>query len=316
MRPALLACTLVLTALPAPAQEPLTADAIMSRVAANQDAAQSDRAHYVYIQHAHIASRKGNTVRCEETTDTRITPAPTGSDQKLLTLDGRLLHKHQYLHYTQLGGSKDTQNPNRIKSTVTTENDNLNVTLNDEDDMAMDLDLVENMRNNLTNGDSKDGISPNLFPLTSKEQADYTFHLLGRAPMNGHDCYHIDFSPKGPDDFNWKGDAYIDATAYQPVLIRTALSRKLPLAVRMLLGTNVPGLGFTIVYAPQPPNQPDGVWFPTTFGTEFKIHVLFFLNRQITFSAENRDFEKTHVTSQIVPAPTPSDAEAHPHIQP
>ena len=62
------------------------------------------------------------------------------------------------------------------------------------------------------------------------------------------------------------------------------------------MGTNLPGLGFTVVYAP----QPDGVWFPVSFGTEFKIHVLFFFNREIVVDAQNRSFEKTHVTSQIV----------------
>jgi hypothetical protein len=169
------------------------------------------------------------------------------------------------------------------------------------------------MRDNLTTHKSKDGIDPNLFPLTSHEQATYDFRLVGRAPMNGRDCFHIAFSPKDPDDFTWKGDAWIDATAYQPVVIRTAMARKIPLAVRLFLATSVPGLGFTIVYAPQPPNQPDAVWFPTTFGTEFKLHVLFFLNREITFSAENRDFEKTHVTSQILSAPT---SETDPPKQP
>jgi hypothetical protein len=74
------------------------------------------------------------------------------------------------------------------------------------------------------------------------------------------------------------------------------MSRKIPFAVRTLLGTNVPGLGFSIVYAP----QPDGVWFPVNFGTEFRLRVLFFFSREITINAENRDFEKTHVDSKII----------------
>jgi len=295
MRPTLLACALALAPLAVSAQQPLTADAIMSRVAANQDQSQADRAHYVYVQHSHIASRKGKTIRCEEITDSRITPTVDGSHQQLLKLDGRLLHKGKIVTYSTL----------RKDSPKTDHDEDLHITVQDNDNTPMDQDLVENLRNNLTNGKSKDGISPNLFPLTSKEQSRYTFRLLGRAPMNGRDCFHIAFSPKDPDDLTWKGDAYIDATAFQPVLIRTAMSRKIPLAVRLLLGTNVPGLGFTIVYAPQPPNQPNGVWFPTTFGTEFKLHVLFFLNRQITFTADNRDFEKTHVTSEIRSDPTP-----------
>ena len=293
MRPIIIACAFALAPLAAPTQQPLTADSIMARVAANQDAALADRSHYVYLQHARIASRRGKTILCEELTDSRITPSDAGSHQQLLKLDGRLRQNKTYITYTALPPAK-----------------------NGGDDGPMDRDLVENMRNNLTNGDSKDGISPNLFPLTSREQANYAFHLLGRAPMNGRDCFHIDFSPKDPDDFTWKGDAYIDATAFQPVLIRTTMSRKVPLAVRMLLGTNVPGLGFTIVNAPQPSNQSDGVWFPTTFGTEFKLHVLFFLNRQITFSAENRDFEKTHVNSRIIAVPSRSEEGTTPEKQP
>lgn len=58
----------------------------------------------------------------------------------------------------------------------------------------------------------------------------------------------------------------------------------------------MPGLGFTIIYAP----QPDGVWFPVSFGTEFRLHVLFVIRRQIVIEAQNRDFEKTHVSSRIV----------------
>ena len=46
-------------------------------------------------------------------------------------------------------------------------------------------------------------------------------------------------------------DAYIDTAAYQPVLITTVMARKIPFVVRTLLGTNVPGLGFTVTYAPQ-----------------------------------------------------------------
>lgn len=94
----LLCCVLALSLLSASAQQPaLTADQIMARVAANQDRSEAVRAHYVYVQHAHIVSRKGNTIRCEETTDTRITPTPTDSSQQLLTLQGRLLHKGSYI---------------------------------------------------------------------------------------------------------------------------------------------------------------------------------------------------------------------------
>jgi hypothetical protein len=132
--------------------------------------------------------------------------------------------------------------------------------------------------------------------------------MAGRERMNDRDVFHISFLPKKKDDFGWSGDAFIDTTAFQPVLVTTGMARKLPFAVRTLLGTNLPGLGFTVTYAP----QPDGVWFPVTFSTEFKIHVLFFFNREVILDAQNREFEKTHVTSQIVGEATPVEETPEP----
>ena len=142
---------------------------------------------------------------------------------------------------------------------------------------------------------SKDGVNAGLFPLTSKEQKDMLFELKGHEKKNGRDTFHIAFHPKDKDDFGWKGEAWIDTTAFQPVVIRTALSRNIPFAVRALLGTSVPGLGFTVIYAP----QQDNVWFPVGFGTEFKVKVLFFFSRQIVVAVENRSFEQTHVVTTI-----------------
>lgn len=179
MRPALLACLLLCPCPLALAQQPsLTADTIMARVAANQDTTEAARSHYVYVQHAHILSRKGKTIRCEETTDTRITPTDHGSQQQLLKLDGRLLVKDKYVTYNQLPLTKAGTH-----DTTGADHDDADTAAKAEDnDDSMDQDLVENMRQNLTNGKSKDGISANLFPLASKEQADYNFKLLGRAP--------------------------------------------------------------------------------------------------------------------------------------
>lgn len=277
----------------------------MAKVAANQDAAEDARRHYVYIQHAKVVSRKGHTIMCEETTDSRITPTDKASSAELIKLDGRLLHKGKYITYDHLPVSKDKdkdRDSNKEHEKLGTEVSNDSITIDNDDDM--DRDLVENMRGNLTRDDkSKDGIDARLFPLTSKAQADYVFHLVGQEHINNHDVFHIGFVPKDKDNFGWKGDAYIDTKSFQPVVVRTAMSRKIPFAVRTLLGTNVPGLGFSIVYAP----QGDGVWFPSTFGTEFKLRVLFFLSRNITINAENRDFEKTHTDSKII---TPGIAQA------
>jgi hypothetical protein len=265
-----------------------TAESIMTRVAANQDNSEAARLHYVYVQHAHVTSRKGKTVMCEEITDVRVTPTDKGYNQKMLKLDGRIRRKGRYVPYTQAPPSKDMP----TTGAETGRND-IHISIVDDDDM--DIEMVENMRTNLTNDGSKDGVGAGLFPLTTKSQKDYAFQFAGHEWKNGRDCFHLIFTPKQKDDYGWKGDAWIDAAAYQPVVVRTAMARKIPFAVRTLLGTNVPGLGFAVAYAP----QPDGVWFPVSFGTEFKLHVLFFLNREILIDAQNRDFEKTHVDSKI-----------------
>ena len=293
--PALLLLSIVSAA--ARDQQP-TADDVMQRVAANQDRSEAARSHYVYVQHARTLSRKGKTTQCQEVTDFRITPTDKGSQQQLLSLDGKLLYKGKYLHYTHLQSQDAKQKQN---AATPPDND-----LPADDDDPMDLDLVENMRQNLVADSSKDGIGAGLFPLTSKVQADYTYTLVGRAPLDGRDCYHITFHPRDKDDFGWKGDAWIDAKAFQPVLVHTTMARNIPFAVRTLLGTSVPGLGFTVTYAPQPADTPDALWFPISFGTEFKLHVLFFLNRTIVLDVRSRDFEQTHVHSTLLTtAPAP-----------
>jgi len=45
--------------------------------------------------------------------------------------------------------------------------------------------------------------------------------------------------------------------------------------------------------------QPDGIWFPVSFGTEFRLKALFVIDRNISVSLVNSDFEHTHVDSAI-----------------
>jgi hypothetical protein len=183
MRSFLLALTLITPPISTLAQQP-TADDIMARVALNQDRSESERARYIYVQHTRTASRKGKTVMCEEITDYRVTPSDTGSSRQLLKLDGRLLQKHEYITYNTLSPKKEP---------VSDHEDSLD---------GIDRDLVENMRTNLTDDKSKDGIGAHLFPLTSKNQLDYQFHLLGREQRNGRKVFHLNFSPRDKDDYS------------------------------------------------------------------------------------------------------------------
>ena len=326
-----------------PASDPLPSpESIMARVAANQDASEAERTHYVYVQHARMSSRKGKTILCEEITDYRFTPSTGDTHEQLLKVDGRMLKNNKYVTYDKLlprdeekrkaaeeeqkkakeaqaanpdasqNNSKDSKSGDKKKKKD--KDKDKDPVFDPDSDETIDRDLVENIRWNLIHDKSKDGINAHLFPLTSKQQADYTFRMIGRERLNSRDVFHITFRPKNKDDFGWRGDAYIDRTAYQPVLITTAMARKIPFAVRTLLGTNVPGLGFTVTYAP----QAEGVWFPVTFSTEFKIHVLYFFHRQLFLNAENREFEKTHVTSRILDDATvveEANPQDHPELQ-
>ncbi len=212
----------------------------------------------------------------------------------MLTLDGRYWQKGRLrpLHdaagargqRSQGGGSKDGEPKDKE---VKTEKEDLD---------GLDIDLVENLRKNLADDKSKDGLAKGLFPLTTEQQTQYLFKLEGRQTMNGRDVYRLSFRPKDKNDFDWKGEAFIDTQEFEPVVVYTEMSRKIPLAVRTLLGTNLPGLGFSVTYD----RQPDGVWFPVSFGTEFRMRVLFFIARDISMSLANTRFEKTHADVRIL----------------
>jgi hypothetical protein len=249
--------------------QPLTADVIMARVASNQDKAETLRKQYVYKQHIHILIHKTNArLLREETTDYRVVPTPEGTNKELLLLKGTYLHEKKYLDFT----GEPVPAPD-----------------------SLDAGLIKNFRDDLANTDSKDGLGHNLFPLTTQRQEDYEFRLIGEETQQGRSVYHIGFGPKDKKDIDWAGEAFIDAVDFQPVRVFTKLSRRIPFMVRTMLGTDLPGIGFDVHYQ----RQADGVWFPTSFGTEFRLHVLFFLNREISISLENTEFEHTHVKSTI-----------------
>lgn len=254
---------------PAQANTPLTADEIMARVAANQDRSEELRKQYVYVQHTHILARKpkGRLLR-EEMADYDVVPTADGTQKELKLVSGRYWNKGKYESFE---GEPIPESG------------------------SLDGGLIHGFREDLLNEKSKDGLGKDLFPLTTEGQKDYAFSLLRQEMQAGRSVYHIGFRPKDKNDISWAGEAYIDAAEFQPVRVFTKLSRRIPFAVRTFLGTDLPGIGFNVVYK----RQEDGVWFPSTFGTEFRIHALFFINREMTVSLENKDFQRTHVESKI-----------------
>ncbi len=247
----------------------VTAAEIMARVAVNQDRSEALRKQYIYRQHVHVLTHKpGGRLQREETTDYDMIPQPDGVEKKLKLVTGRYWKKGKYESFD---------------GEPVPEADSL------------DGDLIQSLRDDLTNDKSKDGLGKDLFPLTSEEQKKYDFELLGQEQQDGKNIYHIGFKPKDKGDITWAGEAYIDAAEFQPVRVFTKLSRRMPFMVRTMLGTDVPGIGFNVTYK----RQEDGVWFPVSFGTEFRLRAVFFINRNISIALENSNFEHTHVQSKM-----------------
>jgi len=248
---------------------PLTAEAIMARVGANQDRSELARQQYVYRQHIHVVTRKTNgKLMREETTDYHMVPQADKTHRQLEKLTGKYWDKGKYVEFSgEPAPNEDT----------------------------LDASLVNDMRDDLVEPKSKDGIGHNLFPFATEKLTKYVFRLAGRESFQGRDAYRVSFTPADKDDIDWAGEAYIDATDFEPIYVYTKLSRKIPFAVRTLLGTDLPGVGYSLHYE----KQPGGVWFPKSYGTEFTLHVLFFFNREVMVSLDNKDFEQTHVETKI-----------------
>ena len=227
----------------------------MARVATNQDSSEKLRSQYIYQQHIKIITRKtsGKILR-EETADYHVIPKPDHTERTLEQLTGRYWHKGKYEDFS----GEPVPEPD-----------------------STDGDLIHEFREDLTNDKSKDGLAKDLFPFTSDEQKNYKFRLLGQELFESRQSYHIAFTPIDDDDVDWAGEAYIDAQEFQPIYVFTKLSRRMPFGVRTFLGTDLPGIGFAVHYR----RQDDGVWFPISLGSEFRIRALFLFNRTMTISS-------------------------------
>jgi len=267
----------------------LKADDIMARVAANQDRSEALRKEYTYKQHIHIVTHKPKSrMMREESADYDVVPLPGGIQKHLKSLTGRYWNKGKYVDFqgdpvsearrTDADLIHNLRNHDPAPVTSTT-----------------DEDLIHYLRNYLLDDKSKDGLARALFPLTCEEQKDYVFKLLGQEVEAGRKVYHIAFSPKDKEELGWEGEAFIDAEEFQPVWVFTKLSGHIPRLVRATW-FDLPGFGFNVDYK----RHEDGVWFPSSFGTEFQVHLgpLFFFNRDVSISVKNSGFEHTHVQTK------------------
>ncbi len=226
------------------AQEPLTADAIMARVAENQDRADQMRADFVYHQDVLIRLNRSNgKLAREEHSEYTVTPTPQGIQRERQTFSGKYVDHGKAVEFDQPGY----------------EHKNIDI----------DAGLVSGLTDSFSNEKSRDGIERDLFPLTSKQQRKYRFHLGGTEDYIGIPVYRITFEPRkktsvldddiGDDDL-WAGEALIHRDEFQPVLITTRLAEKIPVWVKAVFGTDVKALGFKVTYK----KFDQGLWFPVT----------------------------------------------------
>ena len=270
---ATLAATLAILAAAAAAQTP-DVRTIMENVGRNQAQAVALRQEFTFHQKQLLKMNRGNgKVAREEHREYDITPGSHGVAKELLRFEGKYEYKGKYVTYDRPGYNYK--------------------------DMDIDGDLIDDLSDDMTNDkNSRDGIGANLFPLTTDEQHKYNFKLLAAEKYRGRDVYRVSFEPKPHQDFDeaaWKGEALIDAAECQPVSVHSTLAVKIPRAVKILLGTDIKGLGFSITYQ----KFEDGVWFPVSYGGEFEVRAVFFYKRMISVNMTNSEFHRTNVKSNV-----------------
>ena len=257
----------------------------MSKVAANVEKAAEARKQYVYQQRVRssLIRGRGQPSRKEDR-EYSVFPGEKGTDKKLVSFKGEYRKGKAMISYSEPGFKYQ--------------------------DNDIDGELIEDINDDLVNDkQSRDGIPHSLFPLRSKDLPQYRFSMKGEIEYKGRRTYQILFEPLktvhcihiGSDDKDdcggqtWKGEAWIDAAELQPVRIDTQLAFSIPWGVRVFLGTNFRQMGFSVTYV----RVGENVWFPATYGTEFRFNVLWGYRRTITLAMESSGFQKTDAVSKI-----------------
>lgn len=248
---------------------PPTAAEIMKKVAENQDREQKARTAFLYEETIRVDTRHTNgKLAREEVANLLVTPTAKGTEKKRQSIKGRYWYKGRYIDF-------------------------------DGDPIphadGLDGQIISSFRDDLTNDTTKDGLAKDLFPLTSEEQKDLKFELTGDRVVSGRKAWNVRFSPADENEFTWVGEALIDEEEFEPISVYTRLSRRIPFFVRTVLGTDLPGLGFNVRYA----RIDKDAWFPVSFGTEFRLRAVFFINRDISVSLENKNFKRATAESNI-----------------
>lgn len=257
---------------------------IMAKAAANHESAAEARRSFVYQQKIRSSMvRSSGEVARREKREYQVIPNEKSTEKKLTAFAGEYRKGKQMIAYTEPGF--------KYKG------------------VDLDGDLIRGLTEDLTNEKgSRDGIPHSLFPLETKDLDKYKFTMKDEETVDGRKAYRISFEPAKPEncvhigsdegnpcDASWKGDAWIDKEDLQPSRILTDLAFKIPFVIRAFLGTNLRQTGFSVHYERVAP----GIWFPKTYGTEFRLDVLWGYKRTITLSLESTGFQRTETSSTI-----------------
>jgi hypothetical protein len=257
---------------------PTTAEGIMLRVALNQDRDQEMRTAFVYHQTVMLRLHRPNgKFAREEYAEYTVTPTPKGITREQTLFRGKYAAHGKEIEFDESGF----------------EHKGIDI------DAAFAKGLLEDFGNDKG---SRDGVDHDCFPLTSKEQPKYKFTLEGTEDYRGTQVYRITFQPKkkpslydDDDNGQWAGEVLVDRNEFQPVLVTSRLAFNIPGWVKVIFGTNVQQLGFKVTYK----KFDEGLWFPVTYGGEFKLKAVFFYSRRIAMSMQNSGFQRAVVNSKV-----------------
>ena len=119
--------------------------------------------------------------------------------------------------------------------------------------------------------------------------------FLAQEIEAGRNVYHIAFAPRTRRNRRGRAKRLSMPQNSSPLGFLPRCRGASPFLVRTMW-FDLPGIGFNVVYK----RLEDGVWFPSSFGTEFRLNVgpLFFFDRDISISLKNSGFEHTHVDTK------------------
>jgi hypothetical protein len=248
---------------------PPTAEEIMCRVAENQERAQAERTAYVYDMNVFVRMKRANgKLAREESREYVVAPTEKGARRKLVKVEGKIQEGKKEIPYAD--------EKFRYKS------------------VDIDGAVTSSFARELMWKKNENGPMVDWFPLTKERQRSATFRFEGEERYRDYDVYKVTYEEHDEGEC-WRGEALIEKNEFQPVLITSEWSCKIPTAVKIMLGTNIANLGAKISYQ----RFAKGVWFPVNCGGEMKLRVLFMYARTIAFSAKNSGFHKADVQSSV-----------------